>query len=189
MTRTKITTRCEQGVLPPLTSITRPMVKAWSASGGKQVSLRVFPYAKTVSVSVGGFARKNEAVAAVRKALAAVMLALCLVLASCTGLSGRDTIVAGVERTPEQVCVEQCQHYDDAYLVYYALGLTFSGATAATGTGGVLTATLGDDQAADIALAATSAGSGIATVVFNWLAGQQKDRYEECTARCRAESQ
>ena len=108
---------------------------------------------------------------------------LCAMLCSCTGLSHIDTATHG-PRSQEAVCAEECSPHDDAYLVYYALGMTFSGLAGASGTGGVLSATLADEPGADIALASAAAGSAIATVVFNWLAGEEADRYEECRVLC-----
>jgi hypothetical protein len=175
MARGKITTRCEQGVLPPLTSITRPMVKAWSAVGSKSVNLRVFPYVKTVSSSVGGFAKKKDAVAAVRKMLAAVALVLVLCL-GCRGLAPTTPTVRLPDETEDQaevrVCLESCRAYDDQYLVHYALGMTFSGVSAAAGTGGIMTSALADEPGADI----------------NWLSGEAGERFEDCKAGCLGET-
>ena len=166
------------------------MVKAWSAVGGKTVGLRVFPYAKTVSASVGGFARKNEAVAAVRKMLAAVALVLVLAL-GCRGLAPATPTGPVPGETAEQAdvrtCIESCRTYDDQYLVHYALGMTFSGVSAAAGTGGIMSSALADEPGADIALACSAAAGGIAAVVFNWLAGEAGERFEDCKAQCQGE--
>ena len=104
---------------------------------------------------------------------------------ACNGLATRSTSASDVALTREESCIEACRPYDDAYLIEYALGMVFSGTTAAAGTSGVLSATLADEQGADIALAATAAGSGIATVVLWWLAGESAERYTECVERCR----
>jgi hypothetical protein len=114
------------------------------------------------------------------EAMKKIQMTFVLVLLSgCVGLEGHATTP-----TTEQSCVEMCREYDDAYLVEYALGMVFSGTTAAAGTSGVLSATLADEQGADIALAATSAASGIATVVLWWLAGESEERWAECKAEC-----
>lgn len=108
----------------------------------------------------------------------------CAFVLSCYGLAGRDDLPVVGASTAEQGCIESCRAYDDEYLVFYALGMAFSGVTAASGTSGILSATLADEPNADIALAATAAGSGIATVVFNWLSGESAERYTECVERC-----
>lgn len=189
MARTKITTRCDVSTLSPVTAITRPLVKSWTASGGKSIPIRAFPYCRSVSVVVGGFAKKKEAVAAVRKAIAAVALVLVLAI-GCRGLAPTTPTGPLPGETEEQaevrVCIESCRAYDDQYLVHYALGMTFSGVSAAAGTGGIMTSAIADEPGADIALACTAAAAGIGALVFNWLSGEAGERYEDCVAQCRA---
>jgi len=109
-------------------------------------------------------------------------LPLFLVLSfGCVGLEGHTE-----DPTDEESCMDACRPYDAQYLTFYALGMVFSGTTAAAGTGGILTATLADEQGADIGLAATAAASGIGAVVFNWLAGESAERYTTCKAECEA---
>jgi hypothetical protein len=163
------------------------MARSWDAKGQKIDRLREWPYCRCAAIVVSGFTTRKSAIAAVRKALAAIVFSALVLLGGCSSLS---TAQPSTERQTAFVsssvqCEENCVRYDDAYIAWYALGMTFSGVTAAAGTSGVLSATLADEPNADIALAATAAGSGILTVVFNWLAGESAERYTECVARCR----
>jgi hypothetical protein len=121
--------------------------------------------------------------------LVSLVLVLCL---GCRGLAPTTPTVQLPNETEEQaevrVCIESCRAYDDQYLVHYALGMTFSGVSAAAGTGGIMTSTLADEPGADIALACISAGGGIAALVFNWLSGEAGERFEDCKAGCMGET-
>ncbi len=122
--------------------------------------------------------------------LAAVALVLVLAL-GCRGLAPETPTgpLPGetVEQAAVRTCVDACRTHDSEYLAYYALGMTFSGVSAAAGTGGIMTSALADEPGADIALACISAGGGIAALVFNWLSGEAGERYEDCVAGCRGE--
>lgn len=103
----------------------------------------------------------------------------------CASLSDSWRATAGPDPSPRDLCLAECVHYDDAYMVWYALGMTFSGVSAASGTGGVLAVALTDEPYSGISLAAAAAASGTATLVFNWLAGENAERYTVCVDRCR----
>ena len=152
----------------------------WNAKGEALMAIDDWPFAKTATVSVTGCRTRAAATGAVRSALRSILGTgiVALVLSGCVGLEGHASTPSG------ESCLDSCRRYDDQYLAYYALGMVFSGTTAAAGTGGVLTATLADEPNADIGLAATAAASGIGAVVFNWLAGESAERYTTCKQEC-----
>ncbi len=114
-------------------------------------------------------------------------LFLVVLLVGCSSLSEPWRTTAGPQPTPVDLCLATCVKYDNAYLIEYALGMTMSGVSAAAGTSGILSTALADEPGAAIGLAAIAAGAGVATLVFNWLAGENASRYTACVDMCRKE--
>jgi hypothetical protein len=85
---------------------------------------------------------------------------------------GCSSIVPTAVRNPTDACTTA----DQNYLIWKAIGVASSGLAGATGSGGVLTATLADEPAADISLAASSAVFGILATVAGILSGEYATR-------------
>lgn len=121
---------------------------------------------------------------------AVVVLAICVVSVSgCAGIFPWSEPSREVCGETDRACMEiveveaECRGLDASYKTWKATGMALTGVAGATGTGGVLTATLADEPAADVVMAGLSAGSAIFATVSDWLAGEYAEDVAECLQR------
>lgn len=117
--------------------------------------------------------------------------ALLVVVATvgCAGIIPWSETSREVCGETDRACMEiqeveaECRSLDGSYKAWKAVGMALTGVAGATGTGGVLTATLAEEPAADVTMAALSAGSAIFATVSDWLAGEYAEDVAECLQR------
>lgn len=121
---------------------------------------------------------------------AVAVLVICVVSVSgCVGVIPWSEPSREVCGETDRACMEiveveaECRQLDGSYKAWKAVGMALTGVAGATGTGGVLTATLADEPAADVTMAAVSAGSAIFSTVSYWLAGELAEDVAECLQR------
>jgi hypothetical protein len=114
---------------------------------------------------------------------------LLVVLSGCAGILPWSEPSREVCGETDRACMEiveveaECRQLDGSYLAWKAVGMALSGLTGATGTGGILTATLADEPAADVTLAGVSAGSAIMATVAQMLSSEYAQDAVECLQR------
>jgi hypothetical protein len=121
--------------------------------------------------------------------VAIVLLVTMPCSSGCAGIIPWSTRPSEVCGETDRACMEiveveaECRELDGQYKAWKATGMALTGVAGATGTGGVLTATLADEPAADVTMAALSAGSAIFATVSDWLAGEYAEDVAECLQR------
>lgn len=106
--------------------------------------------------------------------IAGIILAVFIVVGAGFCSMGCSSLIP-----PTTTPTQQCQTYDDDFVVWSAMGIASGSLSGAAGASGILSATLGDTPEADAALAASSAVLGALAAVASWAAAHYAGRFAE----------
>jgi len=147
----------------------RKATKSYALTGSLHEDLDKYPYAHGVAVYAYGFKTKKAIIAAVRKALAAVAIALSL--SGCGLLTHTDS-------ARSQSCTEANSNYRIARAINIGCDV-LAGGTAASG---IITTTVADEPYADIILGASSVLFVGCSAIASFFGGEYA---EETVMECR----